>query len=67
MTTWSNDSKNLATFSNDKIYSYLRKSDLGYLLLSTGFKILIITYNGGSNIWPNESKNSAVFTNENKS
>ena len=55
----------MATWTNPKTYSYLRKSDLSFLLKSDGYKIIINSYLG-SNIWPNTSKNTATFSNSSR-
>lgn len=65
MATWSNDSKNTATFSNDTIYQYLLKDDLGFVLNDDGGKIIIETLIG-SETFSKDSKNTATFTNESR-
>lgn len=63
MATWSNDSKNTATFSNDTIYQYLLKDD-GAFLLKDDDGLIIIETSIGSEVFAKDSKNTATFTNE---
>ena len=63
--SWSNITKNAATFANtvkNILLGFLLKEDGYYLLLETGDRIILEE----SNLYSNSSKNSASYTNQTK-